>query len=212
MYRAKSTGKGRAVVFDHSMHAAWVARASLESELRAAVEHGELTLHYQPIADLATGALVGAEALARWQHPTRGLVLPMEFLPLAEETGLILPLGQWVLEEACRQARAWQDACPDRPPISVSVNVSARQFHQPDFVRRVLHALAQADLEPSRLRLDVVEGILLDDTRATLAKLLELRALGVRVAIDDFGSGYASLTTPAPAAGPLLEGGPLLHG
>lgn len=195
MYRAKSTGKGRSVVFDHSMHAAWVARASLETELRAAVEHGELRLHYQPIADLATGALVGVEALARWQHPSRGLVLPMEFLPLAEETGLILPLGQWALEEACRQARTWQQAFPDSPPISVSVNISARQFQQPDLVRRVEHALSQAGLDPCRLRLDVVEGVLLDDARTTFAKLLELRALGVRVAVDDFGSGYASLTS-----------------
>jgi diguanylate cyclase (GGDEF)-like protein/PAS domain S-box-containing protein len=195
MYRAKSAGKARSVVFDHSMHAAWLARASLETELRAAIDRGELRLHYQPIADLTTGALVGAEALARWQHPTRGLVLPMEFLPLAEETGLILPMGQWVLEEACRQARLWQQAFPDSPPLAVSVNISARQFQQPDLVHRVEQALSQAGLDPSRLRLDVIEGVLMDDARSTLTKLLELRALGVRVAIDDFGSGYASLTS-----------------
>jgi diguanylate cyclase (GGDEF)-like protein/PAS domain S-box-containing protein len=195
MYRAKSSGKARSVVFDHSMHAAFLARATLESELRVALDREELRLHYQPIADLATGDLVGAEALARWQHPARGLILPMEFLPLAEETGLILPMGQWVLEEACRQARIWQLEHPDGPPLTVSVNLSARQFQQPDLVRHVEHALAQAKLDPSSLRLEVIEGVLMDDPRATLAKLEELRALGVRVTIDDFGSGYASLSS-----------------
>jgi EAL domain-containing protein (putative c-di-GMP-specific phosphodiesterase class I) len=161
-------------------------------------------LHFQPIADVTTGALVGAEALARWQRPTRGLVLPLELLPLAEETGWILPMGRWVLEEACRQARLWQQAFPDRPPLAVSVNISARQFQQPDLVHRVEQALSQAGLDPSRLRLEVIEGVLMDDTRATLTKLLELRALGVRVAIDVFGSGYAPLTSlrrmPVPEA------------
>jgi diguanylate cyclase (GGDEF)-like protein len=195
MYRAKSSGKARSVVFDHSMHAAFLARATLESELRVALDREELRLHYQPIADLTTGDLVGAEALARWQHPARGLILPMEFLPLAEETGLILPLGQWVLEEACRQARVWQHQHPDGPPLTVSVNLSARQFQQPDLVRRVEQALAQAKLDPASLRLEVVEGVLMDDPRTTLAKLEELRALGVRVTIDDFGTGYASLSS-----------------
>jgi EAL domain-containing protein (putative c-di-GMP-specific phosphodiesterase class I) len=195
MSRAKSAGKARCVVFDHSMHAAWVARASLESELSAALEQGQLRVVYQPIADLATGAIVGAEALARWQHPTRGLVLPLDFLPLAEETGLILPMGQWVLEEACRQAALWQLARPGGPPLTVSVNLSARQFQQPDLVQQVEHALVSADLDPACLRLEVVEGVLMDDARATLLKLEELRALGVRVTIDDFGSGYASLSS-----------------
>jgi diguanylate cyclase (GGDEF)-like protein/PAS domain S-box-containing protein len=195
MYRAKSTGKARSVVFDQSMHTAFLARASLESELRAAIERGEMRLHYQPIVDLASGLLVSAEALLRWQHPARGLVLPMELLPLAEETGLILPLGQWVLEEACRQARAWERARPDSQPVTVSVNLSARQFQQPDLVRRVEDALTQAALDPASLRLEVVEGVLSGDPRATLTKLEELRALGVRVAIDDFGTGYASLSS-----------------
>jgi diguanylate cyclase (GGDEF)-like protein/PAS domain S-box-containing protein len=195
MYRAKSAGKARSVVFDHSMHAAWVARASLETELRAAVERGELRVHYQPIADLTTGNIVGAEALARWQHPTRGLVLPMEFLPLAEETGLIIPLGQWVLEEACRQARAWQQAFPSKAKLAVSVNLSARQFQQPDLVRRIEQVLSRSGLHPCSLRLDVIEGVLMDDTRTTLTRLEQLRDLGVRVAIDDFGSGHASLTS-----------------
>jgi diguanylate cyclase (GGDEF)-like protein/PAS domain S-box-containing protein len=195
MYRAKSSGKARSVVFDHSMHAAFLARATLETELREALDRDEMLLHYQPIVDLANGQLVGAEALLRWQHPARGLLLPLELLPLAEETGLILPLGQWVLEEACRQARIWQGAYPDGPPLTVSVNLSARQFQQQDLVRRVEQALAQAGLDPSNLRLDVVEGVLMDDPRTALAKLEELRALGVRVAIDDFGTGYASLSS-----------------
>jgi diguanylate cyclase (GGDEF)-like protein/PAS domain S-box-containing protein len=195
MYRAKSAGKGRSVVFDHSMHAAWLARASLETELREALDRDEMRLLYQPIVELASGQVVGAEALLRWEHPTRGLVLPMEVLPLAEETGLILPMGQWVLEEACRQARSWQRAHPNSPPLTVSVNLSARQFQQPDLVRRVEQALAQAGLDPCRLRLDVTEGVLMDDARDTLAKLEALRVLGVRVAIDDFGTGHASLSS-----------------
>jgi EAL domain-containing protein (putative c-di-GMP-specific phosphodiesterase class I) len=154
-----------------------------------------MRLHYQPIVDLASGLLVGAEALLRWQHPSRGLVLPMELLPLAEETGLILPLGQWVLEEACRQARTWQQAYPDGPSLSVSVNLSARQFQQPDLVRRIEDALTLAGLDSGSLRLEVIEGVLSGDPRATLTKLEDLRALGVRVAIDDFGTGYASLSS-----------------
>jgi EAL domain-containing protein (putative c-di-GMP-specific phosphodiesterase class I) len=198
MYRAKTAGKARCVVFDHSMHAAWIAKASLESELSAALDRGELRVVYQPIADLATGAVVGAEALARWQHPTRGLVLPLEFLPLAEETGLILPLGQWVLEEACRQAALWQRTVSGglpTTPMTVSVNLSARQFQQPDLVQHVEHALVSAGLDPACLRLEIIEGVLIDDARAALAKLESLRALGVRVTIDDYGSGQASLSS-----------------
>ncbi|MFN8636338.1 MAG: EAL domain-containing protein [Chloroflexota bacterium] len=195
MYRAKSAGKGRALVFDHSMHAAWLARASLESDLRAAIDGEQLRLVYQPIVNLANGEVVGAEALLRWQHPTRGLVMPMEVLPLAEETGLILPMGQWVLEEACRQARSWQRTYPSYPPLAVTVNLSARQFQQPDLVRRVEQALALSGLDPSCLRLDVIESVLMDDSRETLAKLEALRAMGVRVAIDDFGTGCASLSS-----------------
>jgi diguanylate cyclase (GGDEF)-like protein/PAS domain S-box-containing protein len=195
MYRAKAAGKARSVVFDHSMHADWVARTSLEADLRAALDRDELRLYYQPIVDLVSGKLVGTEALARWEHPTRGLVLPMDFLPLAEETGLILPLGQWTLEEACRQAQAWQQQFPTSPPLTMSVNLSCRQFQQPDLVRRVEQVLAQTGLLPSSLRLEVTEDVLLDDARATLAKLDELRAMGVRLTLDDFGTGLASLTS-----------------
>ena len=195
MYRAKTSGKARCVVFDHSMHAAWLAKASLEAELNAALEQGELRVMYQPIADLATGAVVGAEALVRWQHPTRGLVLPLEFLPLAEETGLILPMGQWVLEEACRQAASWQQLVPAGRPLTVSVNLSARQFQQPDLVEKVEHALVSASLDAACLRLEVIEGVLMDDARGTLTRLEALRALGVRVTIDDYGSGHASLSS-----------------
>jgi len=195
MYRAKTAGKARCVVFDHSMHAAWVAKASLESDLHSALERGELRVVYQPIADLTTGALVGAEALARWQHPTRGLVLPLEFLPLAEETGLILPMGQWVLEEACRQAASWQRVAPSGLPMTVSVNLSARQFQQPDLVQHVERALVSAGLDSACLRLEIIESVLMEDARATLAKLEALRALGVRVTIDDYGSGHASLSS-----------------
>jgi EAL domain-containing protein (putative c-di-GMP-specific phosphodiesterase class I) len=195
MYRAKAIGKARAVVFDHSMQADWVARATLETDLRGALDRNELRLFYQPIVDLVSGRLVGTEALARWQHPTRGLVLPMDFLPLAEETGLIVPLGQWTLEEACRQARAWQTQYPSNAPLTISVNISGRQFQQPDLVQRVERALSQFGLDPSVLRLEVTESVLLDDARATQARLEELRALGVRLTLDDFGTGPASLTS-----------------
>jgi diguanylate cyclase (GGDEF)-like protein/PAS domain S-box-containing protein len=195
MYRAKATGKACSVVFDHSMHADWVARASLETDLRSALDRDELRLFYQPIVDLVSGQLVGTEALARWQHPTRGLVLPMDFLPLAEETGLIVPLGQWTIHEACRQARDWQQQYPTSASLTVSVNLSGRQFQQPDLVRQIEQALAQFGLDPSILLLEVTESVLLDDARATQAKLEELRALGVQLTLDDFGTGPASLTS-----------------
>lgn len=195
MYRAKTAGKARCVMFDHSMHAAWLARLSLESDLRAALDRDELRLFYQPIADLATGQIVGVEALARWQHPTRGLMLPLEFLPLAEETGLIVPIGQWVLEKACCQARAWQHQFRGGVPLTVSVNLSARQFQQPDLVSRVERALSGAGLDPALLRLEVTESALPDDARVALKTLNDLRALGVRVALDDFGAGCASLSS-----------------
>ncbi|MCC7369407.1 MAG: EAL domain-containing protein [Chloroflexi bacterium] len=195
MYRAKSQGKGQSVVFDHSMQAAWVARASLESELAAALDQGQMRLVYQPIVELASGVMIGAEALARWQHPTRGLVLPLDFLPLAEETGLILPMGQWVLDEACRQAAEWQRTVADGPPPTIGVNLSARQFQHPHLVKQVERALVASGLNPASLHLEVVEGILIEDVRTALTRLEALRALGVQVTIDDFGTGQASLTS-----------------
>jgi diguanylate cyclase (GGDEF)-like protein/PAS domain S-box-containing protein len=202
MYRAKAAGRGRAEVFEPSMHAAARRRFELEAELRRAIESvesdrddgaGTLVLYYQPVVDLEHRRLYGAEALVRWRHPGRGLVPPIDFIPIAEETGLILPLGRWVLREACRQLRAWHDAHPDVPTV-VSVNLSARQLARPELVAEVADAVADAGAPAARLVLEMTEGMLIHDNRATLERLDALKSLGVRLAIDDFGTGYSSLS------------------
>ncbi len=208
MYRAKSEGKARVATFAPAMHAALVDRMALTADLRRAVERlgaaappgagdgagdraeAELYLVYQPIVDLAGGAWAAAEALVRWRHPARGPVGPAAFVPLAEETGLIAPLGRWVLAEACRQAAGW--GRPGARP-RVSVNVSARQLQEPGFVAEVAEALAAAGLPPDRLVVEITEGVLMTDTEATLDRLHALKALGVGLAVDDFGTGYSSL-------------------
>jgi len=143
---------------------------------------------------LASGAVVGMEALVRWQHPVRGLILPAEFIPLAEETGLILPIGEWVLAEACRQATAWQALRAAGPPLIMSVNLSARQFEQPDLPARIARALEVSGLNPARLRLEITESTVMRDIRSAVGAIHALKALGVRLAIDDFGTGYSSLS------------------
>ena len=193
MYQAKTTGKGRFVVFDRSMSERALERLELEAELRRAIEQGELRLHYQPIVQLDTGQISEMEALVRWQHPTRGLVPPAKFIPIAEETGLIMPLGEWVLEEACRQAMMWLEENPDDPPLIISVNLSARQLQQDDLVERVTHILAKTGIDPARVKLEITESVMMADTQAIIPRLEALRALGVRFAVDDFGTGYSSL-------------------
>jgi diguanylate cyclase (GGDEF)-like protein/PAS domain S-box-containing protein len=194
MYRGKSTGKARYEIYDSTMHARALERLQLEEELRHGIERGELRVHYQPKIELATGRIAGVEALVRWQHPDRGLISPADFVALAEETGLILPLGRWVLAEACRQARCWQDRYPDRPPLTVSVNLSVRQFQHPSLVEDVARVLRQTGLEPGRLVLEITEGIVMEAAEASSAALQRLKDLGVRLAIDDFGTGYSSLS------------------
>ncbi len=191
MYTAKSNGKNRIEVFKPSMHTAALARLALKGDLERALARGEFGLLYQPIMRLATGDLIGVEALLRWYHGERGTVGPAEFIPVAEETGLILPLGRWVLEQACRQAAAW-NAGADRP-LSVSVNVSGRQLQQPGYVDEVASVLAETGLEPRCLTLELTESVLMYDAEAATTILGELKGLGVRVAIDDFGTGYSSL-------------------
>jgi diguanylate cyclase (GGDEF)-like protein/PAS domain S-box-containing protein len=188
LYRAKGAGKGRHAAFAPEMHRAAISRLELEAELRWAIANDELLLHYQPIMDLATGRVSSAEALVRWQHPERGLVPPAEFVPLAEATDLVLPLGRWVLQAACRAAAAWP--CPD---VAVSVNVSGRQLQRAGFVEDVADALRAARLAPARLILEVTESVLLADLDTALKRLEALRTIGVRVALDDFGTGYSSL-------------------
>jgi diguanylate cyclase (GGDEF)-like protein/PAS domain S-box-containing protein len=192
LYRAKGAGKGRHAAFAPEMHRAAISRLELEAELRWAIANDELLLHYQPIMDLATGRVSSAEALVRWQHPERGLVPPAEFVPLAEATDLVLPLGRWVLQTACRAAAAWPRAA-GADGVPVSVNVSGRQLQRPGFVEDVAEALRASGLPARRLVLEVTESVLLADLDTALKRLEALRALGVRVALDDFGTGYSSL-------------------
>ncbi len=194
MYQAKTIGKGTYQVFQPSMRAAALERLALVGRLRHALDRQELVLHYQPIVDLRTGAVRGMEALVRWRDPERGLLLPGDFVPLAEETGLIIPIGRWVLREACHQARAWQVRFATDPPLSVSVNVSVKQFGHPDFVEEVSAALAEVAMDPATLTLELTESMLMQNTDATLDRLQALKAIGVRLAIDDFGTGYSSLS------------------
>ena len=192
MYTAKSNGKNRVEVFVPSMHEAAIARLALKGDLERALERGEFAVVYQPIMNLATSRIAGVEALLRWHHPRRGVVGPTEFIPVAEETGLIVALGRWVLEEACRQARAWDEETVS--VLTMSVNVSARQIHEPGFVEEVARVLAATGLAPERLTLELTESVLMQDVEDTATTLGFLKDLGVRLAIDDFGTGYSSLS------------------
>jgi diguanylate cyclase (GGDEF)-like protein/PAS domain S-box-containing protein len=192
MYRAKELGKARYEVFDASLHERAVERLDIEAGLRHALERGQLRLLYQPQVDLRTGRIAGAEALLRWEHPTRGTIVPPAFIPIAEQSGLIVPIGDWVVREACRQAAAWQREAGR--PLHVSVNVSPRQLSSGDVPGAVEAALAESGLDPALLTLEITESAVLADPEATTAALQRLKALGVGLAIDDFGTGYSSLS------------------
>jgi EAL domain-containing protein (putative c-di-GMP-specific phosphodiesterase class I) len=191
MYAAKANGPGSWRVFENAMHDAALARLELEAELRGALERGEMVVHYQPVVSLETHVVVGYEALVRWQHPTRGLVPPLQFIPLAEDTGLILPIGAWVLEEACAAAAAWGD---ETNPLRLSVNISARQLFDPEFTTAVADVIARTGMDPRRLTLEITESVLMEDKSQAVLQLSSLKRLGVRIAIDDFGTGYSSLS------------------
>jgi EAL domain-containing protein (putative c-di-GMP-specific phosphodiesterase class I) len=184
--------EGGFALFDPEMHADAIRRIEVESQLRTAIEQQQFMLYYQPTIDLQTGRLTGVEALVRWQHPRRGIVPPMEFIPLAEEIGLIVPLGQWAIQEACRQVRIWQKEIPVDEPLALNVNLSARQLRHPNIVHDIADALDDTGLLPSRLTLEITESVLMIDTSATLNRLFQLKSLGVRLAVDDFGTGYSS--------------------
>jgi diguanylate cyclase (GGDEF)-like protein/PAS domain S-box-containing protein len=192
MYDAKTGGKSRYETFRPSMHAHAMRRLELHGDLRRAVERQEFVIHYQPIMDLATGRPASFEALVRWRHPTRGLVPPTDFVPLAEETGLVVPLGRWVLRTACHQARRWQDRFG--LPFSMAVNVSVRQLAEDGFVEDVFAVLQESRLPPSTLTLELTESVLMTEVHAMSARFEALKSLGVRLAIDDFGTGYSSLS------------------
>ena len=193
MYRAKQRGRGRFEIFDEAMRHEAVDRLSVENDLRRAIRQGQLRLFYQPIVHIDTGRIAGFEALVRWQHPVRGLLSPADFIPPAEDTGLIIPLGRCVLGEACLQAAAWQRRRGAGPPLRMSVNVSAKQLQYPGWAAEVASTLAESGLEPGHLVLEITESVLMEDAEASSGPLEELRRLGVRVAIDDFGTGYSSL-------------------
>ncbi|HEX9126408.1 MAG TPA: EAL domain-containing protein [Methylomirabilota bacterium] len=193
MYHAKSKGNARHEIFDDSMSAPALDRMDLEMDLRSAISRQEFRLHYQPILRMDTGRITEVEALIRWQHAKRGLLQPDSFIGLTEETGLIVPIGQWVLREACRQAREWQLEFPSIPPLVMSVNLSAKQFQNPNLVQEISQALAESGLAAGSLKLEITESVVMQDAPATLAKLKDLKDLGIRLAIDDFGTGYSSL-------------------
>jgi diguanylate cyclase (GGDEF)-like protein len=193
MYRAKGAGRGGSVLFDESMHLHAVERLQKESEMRQALERGEYFLCYQPIVSLAEGEIEGFEALLRWRSPSRGLVAPADFIPLAEETGLIVPIGAWVLHEACLQLRRWQERFEADDSLSVSVNISARQFSQPDLVDLVKRTLRETGISGRNLRLELTESVAMEHPDRTAPLLRELQQLDVRLSIDDFGTGYSSL-------------------
>jgi diguanylate cyclase (GGDEF)-like protein/PAS domain S-box-containing protein len=194
MYLAKGRGKGKYIVFEPKMHEALMERIELEGDLRRGIEDKEFTIHYQPIFDLQSRKMVGMEALVRWLHPRFGLLPPMKFIPLAEETNLIVPLGEWILGEACRQMQEWRGQFGSVADVSVTVNISIRQFMQKELVDIVAKALKASGLPPQSLILEITESFMLQDTESTILKLHDLKKLGIRLAIDDFGTGYSSLS------------------
>ena len=193
MYRAKSTGKGRCEVFDHAMHAGAIKRLQLETELRKAIELNQLRVYYQPIVSLSNGQIVGFEALSRWQRPER-LVMPGEFIEVADETGLILPINRQLLYDACRQLRAWQALFPSDPALTLNVNITPKQFAQPELASQIGKTLQETGLDPRCLNLEITETIAMADAKRSAVVLSELKALGVSLDIDDFGTGYSSLS------------------
>jgi len=192
MYQAKENGRQSYRFFKSEMNVKAVERQSIEEDLRRALERKEFTLHYQPKIDLKTGAITGAEALIRWTHPTRGSVPPLVFIPIAEDSGLILPIGAWVMREACRQARAWLDA--GLPPMTMAVNVSAIEFRNENFLEDLFATIHEAGLSPNSLELEVTERVLMKQSELAESVLKKLRERGVQVSVDDFGTGYSSLS------------------
>ena len=194
MYRAKEHGRGRFELFDPAMHTAAMERLRMEMDLRRAVERDQLVLHYQPVVSLTTGGVVAVEALIRWKHPERGLIPPLDFIPIAERTGLIAEIGRWVLARACEQLKAWEREFGYDAPQSVWINVSPKQFAQQDLADQVGRLFDSLSFEPRRIKFEITESIMLENIEVAMHTLSELRRLGVQVFMDDFGTGYSSLT------------------
>ncbi len=194
MYRAKSLGKACYQVFDPSMNFQAVTVLQLKNDLQRAINNSEFQLEYQPIVSLATGAITGFEALIRWQHSHRGNVSPTEFIPFAEETGLIVPLGYWIMHEACRQMYRWQELFPFSSPLSINVNLSSKQFFQADLIPEIIKILAETKLNPQSLKLEITESAIMENIESAAQTIIQLKNLGIQLYIDDFGTGYSSLS------------------
>jgi diguanylate cyclase (GGDEF)-like protein/PAS domain S-box-containing protein len=194
LHRAKALGTARHEVFDATMRVRAVTRQGLETDLRRALDRHEFRLHYQPIVSLRSGSIVGFEALMRWAHPDRGLVSPAEFIPVAEETGMIVAIGEWGLHEACRRMRTWQERFRVDPPLTISVNLSGKQFAQTDLSERVETLLGRVGLAPGSLKIEITESVLMENPEAVAATLARLKALATKISVDDFGTGYSSLS------------------
>ncbi|HEU0318520.1 MAG TPA: EAL domain-containing protein, partial [Solirubrobacteraceae bacterium] len=193
MYRAKEIGRSRCVLFDAEMRATAKRRLETERELRHALDGKQLTLHYQPVVGLRTGEISGLEALVRWRHPERGLLDPAEFVSIAEDSGLIEPIGRWVQERACRQVIEWHEQRPDARPFDVAVNLSARQVSHRDLPATIAEIVARTGLDPCHVRLEITESVLVEESATAIASLEALNEIGVRLVLDDFGTGYSSL-------------------
>jgi EAL domain-containing protein (putative c-di-GMP-specific phosphodiesterase class I) len=193
MYRAKQAGKARCEVFDPAMHSTAVRRLKLETDLRRGMEHGELLVYYQPIISLESGRIVGFEALSRWKT-VQGMVPPVEFIPIADETGLIIPMNSALYLESCQQLKSWQSKLNCTPPLTMSLNITPRQFAQPDLAKQIGEILTQSGIQPSSINLEITETIAMGNADHAFSVLSDLKALGVRLSIDDFGTGYSSLS------------------
>jgi EAL domain-containing protein (putative c-di-GMP-specific phosphodiesterase class I) len=193
MYRAKEGGRARCVLFDAEMRAGAMRRLEVERELREAIDRDELALFYQPVVNLRTGGITGLEALVRWRHPERGILDPADFVSIAEDSGLIEPIGRWVQERACRQALEWHQLQPDSRPFDVAVNLSARQVAHRDLPATVEEIIARTGLDPQHLRLEITESVLVEESATAISSLHALNEMGVRLVLDDFGTGYSSL-------------------